>query len=301
MKKLIYIILAFNCFVFYAQVFVVVDSQTKELLPFAGIVIDNEGFYTNENGRFTIKENSKTLKINHLGYEDFSSGIKDVKDTVFLIPKSILINEVTISHNNNKIQKIGYLKKSKYSVGLLSPKVENIIVIMPTNSAITGSFVEKIEFPLDKFKLYNKKDKLYKNTPAVVRINIYTVKNNLPKEQIFSSKPIKFIMSDKEIVSVDVSNEMIKLPKEGLCFGIEMIGKIDENGEFVEENAYTRPIFTHQSSKDYEAVTYRTNSILKKEEEYYPVNDINPYLTRDIKNYKPQDYNLAIGLTIRKQ
>lgn len=301
MKKLIYIILTFNCFVFYAQEFIVVDSLTKEPLPFTSIVIDNEGFYTNENGRFTIKENSKTLKITHLGYEDFSSDIKDVKDTVFLIPKSILINEITISRDNKEIQKIGYLKKSKYSIGLLSSKGEDIIVITPTNSAITGNYIEKIEFPLNKFKLHNKKDKLYKNAPAVVRINIYTVENNLPKEKIFSSEPVKFIMSDKEMISVDVSEEMIQLPENGLCFGIEMIGRVDSNGEFVEENAHTRPIFTDQSSKDYKAITYRTNSILKKKEEYYPVNNINPYLMRDIKNYKPQDFNLAIGLTIRKQ
>jgi len=299
MKKLIYIILVFSCCVFYAQEFIVLDSLTKESLPFSNIIIDNKGFYTNENGRFSIKENSKAIEISHLGYKNFSSDIRKIKDTIFLIPKPIIIKEVIISSDNNeKIQKIGYLKKTKYSIGLLSSKEENIIVIVPTNSAIIDNYIEKVEFPLNKFKLYNKKDKLYKNVPAVIRINIYTVENNLPKERIFSSKPIKFIMSEKEVISVDISEEMIKLPKNGLSFGIEMIGRVNNNGEFIEENAHTRPIFTDQLSKDYKAVTYRTS--LKEKEEYYPVNDINPYLMRDIKKYKPQNYNLAIGLVIKK-
>lgn len=283
---------------FYSQTCEVRDFLTKESLPFATIILDNEnGVYTNENGMFQLDNKYKSIRISYVGYEDYNAEIKDLKDTIFLKPISYNIEEVTITNNKNPPKKIGYLKNSMKKCGTslpLSPKGEQIIVLTPTNKDIIDSYIEKVEFPLDKVKHYNKTDKLYKNAPAVVRINIYTVENNLPKQQIFSSKPIKFIMSDKEIVSVDVSEEMIKIPEQGLSFGIEMIGRINENGEFVEENSYTRPLLTNQSSKDYKAVTYRTNSILKKESEYYPMNDINQHSICK----ETQDYNLAIGLII---
>jgi len=300
MRKTVLIFFILKSLLFYSQTCEVRDFLTKESLPFATIILDNEnGVYTNENGMFQLDNKYKSIRISYVGYEDYNAEIKDLKDTIFLKPISYNIEEVTITNNKNPPKKIGYLKNSMKKCGTslpLSPKGEQIIVLTPTNKDIIDSYIEKVEFPLNKVKHYNKTDKLYKNAPAVVRINIYTVENNLPKQQIFSSKPIKFIMSDKEIVSVDVSEEMIKIPEQGLCFGIEMIGRINENGEFVEENSYTRPLLTNQSSKDYKAVTYQTNSILKKESEYYPMNDINQHSICK----ETQDYNLAIGLIISK-
>src|SRR5690606_28125927 len=142
-----------------------------------------------------------------------------------------------------------------------------------------------VEFPLRKIKFYNETDKLFKNAPAVVRVNIYTTKNKLPDQKIFSSEPIKFIMSNKELIKVDISSEMIRFSEEGLCFGIEMIGRVNQDGEFVEENSYARPLLTNQSSKDYKAITYLTNSILKQTQTYHPINNINEY-----SSCKPQDY-----------
>ncbi len=296
-----YIFLIFCFYIGYSQTYVVVDSQTKESLSFATIVFDDmEGVYTNENGKFQLDNKYKSVKISYLGYEDFTTKIENLKDTIFLNPITYTIDEITITNNKIPLEKIGYLKKGKSGkiIGSfpIRPKGELIINIIP-NTEHTDSYIEKIEFPLNKIKNYNKTDKLYKNAPAVVRINIYTFE----KEKIFSSKPIKFIMSDKEIVSVDVSEEMIQLSEKGLYFGIEMIGRINENGEFVEENSYARPLLTNQISKDYKAVTYSTENSILKEKEYYPINNINQHLSRDIKNYKYQDYNLAIGLIIRKQ
>lgn len=305
MKKVVLIFFLLKNLSFYSQTCEVKDFLTKEPLPFANIIFDKiEGIYTDENGKFLLNNSYKSIKISYVGYESYTAKVETLKDTIFLKPIIYNIEEVTITNSKNSLEKIGFLKSKgikNIKSTPLNPKSEQIIVVLPINETIINSYVENIEFPLNKVKHYNKTDRLYKNAPAVIRINVYTVENNLPKEKIFSSEPIKFIMSNKEIVSVDVSEKMIILPEQGLSFGIEMIGRINDNGEFVEEKSYARPLLTNQSSKDYKAVTYLTNSILKKEEEYYPVNNINPYLMRDIKNYKPQDYNLAIGLTIRKQ
>lgn len=300
MKILLNITILMMVHFVYSQNFIVVDSLTKEPLPYATIKTENGGVYTNENGIFLLNEKTKEVQISYMGYYDFISDVTNLKDSVFLTPKTIILKEITIAKNNSSSQKIGFLKKAKQITSLpLNPKGEIIICLVP-NPKYINSYIEQIEFPLNRVKHYNKKDKLYKNAPAVVRINIYTLENNLPKEKIYSSVPIKFIMSEREKILLDLSDEMIQLTENGVCFGIEMIGRINDKGEFVEENSYTRPILTDQESKEYKAITYSTSSILKSKNELYPINKINENLVRDIKKYKPQNYNLAIGLVIKK-
>jgi hypothetical protein len=299
MKNVIQLILLLNGLWSYSQTFVVADSLTQEPLAFATVVLDEKKMlYSNEKGVFLLESKYKSVSVSFMGYEDFASEIRNLNDTIFLKPKTFLLDKVSITNNKNIFHKIGFLKHTmkKCITNLpLSPKREQLIVIIPTNDDIIDSYLEKIEFPLYKIKHYNKTDKLYKNAPAVLRINIYTVKDDLPDQKIFSSEPIKFIMSNKELIQLDISGEMIQLPQEGLCFGIEMIGRVNQDGEFVEENSYARPLLTNQSSKDYKAITYLTNSILKQTQTYHPINNINEF-----PSCKPQDYNLAIGLTLRK-
>lgn len=299
MKNVIQLILLLNGLLTYSQTFVVADSLTQEPLAFATIVLDEkEMLYSNEKGVFLLESKYKSVSVSFMGYEDFASEIRNLNDTIFLKPKTFLLDKVSITNNENTFHKVGFLKHTmkKCITDLpLSPKKEQLIVIIPTNDDIIDSYLEKIEFPLYKIKHFNERDKLYKNAPAVLRINIYTVKDDLPDQKIFSSEPIKFIMSNKELIQLNISDEMIQLSQEGLCFGIEMIGRVNQDGEFIEENSYARPLLTNQSSKDYKAITYLTNSILKKTKDYHPINNINEY-----SYCKPQDYNLAIGLTLRK-
>src|SRR5690606_7354005 len=225
MKKILFLYFLSICYLGYPQTFVVADSLTKAPLAFATVILDEkEMLYSNEKGVFAVQNHFENITVTYLGYDDFTSKKQQLKDTIFLSPKPFDLEEVTITNHSTHIQKIGYLKKAKPIRSLpLSPKNEFVIKIIPKSDYV-NSYIEIVEFPLAKVKNYNETDKLYKNAPAVVRVNIYTVKNELPYQKIFSSEPIKFIMSDKEMITVDISREMIQLPEEGLCFGIEMIG-----------------------------------------------------------------------------
>jgi len=198
--------------------------------------------------------------------------------------------------------KIGYLKRIKGPKCLTNFPIhqgqEQIIVLKPTKNTIINNIIEKIEFPLAKSKFYNKTDKLYKNVYVLAKIRIYTIENDLPGKEIFSSEPIAFLMHKKGFISVNIAKKEIVLPKEGLCFGIEMVGKVNENGETVEDKkVHARPFLTSQPSDDYSAVTYYRTNRNDNQVEYYSINDgmkrIPDY------NCSVQDYNLAIGLVFR--
>lgn len=299
MKKTIQLFFLLNCCLNYAQTIVVVDSLTKEPLAFATIVLDEkEMLYSNEKGVFTLKNNFENMTISYLGYDDFTSKKQHLKDTIFLSPKPFELQEVTITNHNVPLQKIGYLKRAKLLYSLpIPPKTELVICITPIEKHI-NSYIETVEFPLRKIKFYNETDKLYKNVPAVVRVNIYTTKNKLPDQKIFSSEPIKFIMSNKELIKVDISSEMIRFSEEGLCFGIEMIGRISQDGEFVEENSYAEPIFTDKNSSDYTAQTY--HNVFLGNDNLYDMNDFfNEQAFKILKKHTYRNYNLAIGLTLK--
>ncbi len=299
MKKILFFYFLSIWCLSYSQTFVVADSLTKEPLAFATVVLDEkEMLYSNEKGAFTVKNNFENVTVTYLGYNDFTSKKLLLKDTIFLSPKPFELQEVTITNHNTPLQKIGYLKRAKLLYSLpIRPKTELVICITPNEKHI-NSYIETIEFPLRKIKFYNETDKLYKNVPAVVRVNIYTVKNKLPDQKIFSSEPIKFIMSNKELIKVDISSEMIQLPEEGLCFGIEMIGRINQDGEFVVENSYASAIFTDKDSPDYTAQTY--HNVFLGNDNLYDMNDFfNEQAFKILKKHTYRNYNLAIGLTLK--
>lgn len=299
MKKILFLYFLSIWCLSYSQTFVVADSLTKEPLAFATVVLDEkEMLYSNEKGAFTVKNNFENITVTYLGYNDFVSERKLLKDTIFLNPKPFELQEVIITNQDNRLYKIGYLKRAKllYSYPV-QPKTELVICITPIEKHI-NSYIETIEFPLRKIKFYNDTDKLYKNVPAVVRVNIYTVKNKLPDQKIFSSEPIKFIMSNKELIKVDISSEMIRFSEEGLCFGIEMIGRVNQDGEFVEENSYVEPIFTDKNSPDYTAQTY--HNVFLGNDNLYDMNDFfNEQAFKILKKHTYRNYNLAIGLTLK--
>lgn len=279
----------------FAQNFHVLDSITKEPLSFAIIKTSTGGFYTDEAGKFNYKTN-ELIEVYYLGYKDKVVNTRTTKDTILLIPKIITLNEVIIN-SNQQLSKIGFLNHSATMSNYpVNPKNEILICIYSDNKYV-GSYIQSIYIPLNKIKHYNKTDKLYKNAPGVFRINIYEIENNLPGNKIYNSKPIKFIMSEREKIEFDLSDNMIMLPKEGLAFGLEMIGRVDNNGNFIEDNSYMRPLLTDIVSPDYSAITYK-REIFSKENKFYPINEVNQYLARDLKNYKYKDYNLAIGLTL---
>lgn len=135
---------------------------------------------------------------------------------------------------------------------------------------------------------------------SIVRINIYTTDaHNLPKDKIYSSAPIRYLPSKDKLITVYLKDEAIQITESGLCFGLEYIGMIYENGKFSSLLSYLRPVIIEEPSTDYQAVTYLTNSAFKRKNYFYPINDSFNDI-KDSRNTSPQNYNLAISLTISK-
>ena len=82
-----------------AQTIIVKDSITHEAVPFVSVNFGNDtGGYTDENGAIAIPNEAAQIRLSHICYETKSiSKITADLQTIFLVPKSINLDEVAIS------------------------------------------------------------------------------------------------------------------------------------------------------------------------------------------------------------
>ena len=87
-----------------SQTIIVKDSITNESIPFVSVYFGNDtGGYTDENGKITIPNEAEQIWLSHICYETKSiSKITADPQTIFLIPKSIHLDEVAISAKTPK-------------------------------------------------------------------------------------------------------------------------------------------------------------------------------------------------------
>ena len=98
-----------------AQTIIVKDSITNESIPFVSVYFGNEfGGYTDEQGSIAIPNEVEQIRLSHICYESKSiANVTADAQTIFLIPKSIHLDEVAISAKapkRIKTTEVGLLK-----------------------------------------------------------------------------------------------------------------------------------------------------------------------------------------------
>lgn len=85
---------------------VVVDKTTKQPIPYVSIYTKNAdlvlGSMSNEQGQFEIDFSFNTLFLSHINYGKVEIKKENVQDTIFLIPTSVLLNEVVVNKRQPK-------------------------------------------------------------------------------------------------------------------------------------------------------------------------------------------------------
>ena len=98
------------------QRFFVKDSLTQDPVAFTSVWFENDtGGYTNESGMIVIPEGTKQIRLSHICYETKSISIVDCsRNTVLLVPKSVILEDVCISAKSPKRMKtttVGMIKE----------------------------------------------------------------------------------------------------------------------------------------------------------------------------------------------
>lgn len=225
MKKMIPIIIFLISNPCFSQLkSVIIDSETKEKIPYVNIWVENEniGTTSNEQGEFELQiESPKIISFSAIGFETRkipSDSIKNITELKHVITK---LEEVVIK--SNKLSQelvIGEFKKSKI----------NNYFVCSGNPWISARFFEyKDEYEsipyLKKVRILtrsNVKDSKF-------NIRLYSInKNGEPGNYIYQQNIIGIAKKGKKITEVDLSELSIVFPETGFFIALEWL-IIDEN------------------------------------------------------------------------
>ncbi len=130
------------------------DSLTQEPIAYTSVWFGNEaGGYTDESGMIEIPEGTKQIRLSHICYEtkNIAKVTPDLQ-TIFLVPKSINLNEVAISAKTPK-------RIKTTEVGLMKTKTQTkhkgangfeMALFIPYDSTWTGTpYIHSILASLD--------------------------------------------------------------------------------------------------------------------------------------------------------
>ena len=220
-----------------AQNFIVLDSKTKDRIPYAAIQFPETkfGFYTSDMGNFSLQniKKSDNIVISSLGYFTLRTAIKKLKDSIFLTPSTSKLDEVIILSKPKSYKKIGFIKKS--NSGWFGTQGLQLGILVKVEQKYIGNYIDKIIIPFRK-KMHGIKEYNYK---SVFKLSVFSVKDNKPDVSLLETPiMIKLNNLSDELIEINVSNEYIKLKDTGFFLCIEQIGELNKKNIVISKNRF---------------------------------------------------------------
>ncbi|MGZ3754675.1 MAG: carboxypeptidase-like regulatory domain-containing protein [Mucilaginibacter sp.] len=180
------------------------DAKTGEKLPFVnvGIVGKGVGTVTDNDGGFNISVGNNatdSLKLSMIGYQPQLFAIGDIiKHTesleVKLIPTNKQLKEVKITNHKYQQRILGNTTRSKSTnAGFTSNNLGNEI----------GEII-KIKRSPTWLKEFNASISQNASDSVMLRLNIYSVKDGLPDQNLLQQNILVTVMKDQDIIKIDL-------------------------------------------------------------------------------------------------
>ena len=243
-KRIFIIIILIYSFGFSQLKSVVIDSITKEKIPYVNIWVENEdiGATSDEEGKFELKVYTpKNIVFSAIGFKTRIIKSDQIKDLVQLYPQLTDLKEVVI-----KVRKL----TREFTIGKFKKSKINSYFGCGTKPWMTARFFNY------------KKD--YKNTPFINNITLLTnsdVKNSKfnirlydvndrdePEGYIYDGNIIGVARKGKRTTEIDISKLNIKFPKKGFFVSVEWL--------IIEANRHESTYTTEGSKKKHIRVSY---------------------------------------------
>ncbi len=296
MKNILLLIMLIASYFATAQNIIVYDSVNNLSLPYMAIQFGDNGIYTDDKGSFNLNDiTNDSLQIDIFGYNKLLLAKNNLKDTIYLEPKTQLLDEVIITNKKTEIN-IKQSKRTKmYGCWSISKETEIISMFKP-NKKIENTLIKELSFGFNKLGKFDFPEGKITKPEVVVRINIYTIEDGIIKDKIYSNLKIIDVLK-KDNVVLNIEEEGIYFSEEGLGFGIEFIKYVNNDPKNPKN---IRPALTKEEYKDFKA-----NTILR-----FPLNKNQPILQLNkllndghfdlTKKHKDFKRNLMIGFKLVK-
>jgi hypothetical protein len=248
-------VICFYLFIFFLslkvngqnKIFYVKDKGSKKIVSNVNIDLLNGNFTSSDNtGKIIIKNSIKKILLSHVGFENLLLETKDIRDTVFMLNKTINLNEVLISSKKQKkkliFPKRGIGNISTKNIGTNTPLHVNEMraVFIPNENKTQEKWISKIiikptnyniMYPDSVSKLVVQKEAKY----APFKVNLYTSDTiiGIPKNPIFEKEFEVKLEKGSEYVNINLENEKIIFPDDGIFIVISSFSK-----DYYKSNGY---------------------------------------------------------------
>ncbi len=174
----------------YGQTLIIKDFNSKDIIPYAQVLIDDKIISSNYEGKIFLRgvKSESKLTIKNLGYKDLNLKIPKKDTTIFLEYNVITLGEVIVNNSDEQFSIIGNYKKRTINtfVNHNSSFDNEFMVVNKTN---THDQITALYF-------YVTKENAYKNSEQIGPIEIVFFNENnkgLPSD----NNPINSIVVSK--------------------------------------------------------------------------------------------------------
>lgn len=218
-KSFVIMLLLTSNFIFSQLKGVIINSETKEKIPYVNIWVENEsiGTTSNENGEFTLDiSRGEFLILSSLGYENKRIEISTTSNSISLNPKVTELDEVIVN----------------------STKQITELVIGEFNDSEVGYYYASLDKPEIKARFFSF-DSIYSKTPylkklkfriysnirnAKFNVRLYSIgKNGEPKNPLYEKNIIGTVKKGTKNIELDLSDLDITFPESGLFVSYEWL------------------------------------------------------------------------------
>lgn len=243
-KSFVILLLLSSNFIFSQLKGVIINSETKEKIPYVNIWVENLsiGTTSNEEGEFSLNvDNSKTILFSALGFETKKTKSNSIQMIVELKPQITELKEIVVKSKKLTRQLgIGEFEQSKI----------NHYFACGTTPWIAARYFDYKESYnntpfLKKIRLLTKSDV----KDSKFNIRLYGVnENGEPENYIYDENIIGIAKKGKKITEIDISDLNIQFPEKGFFISIEWL--------IIESNKYEYTYTMKGSKKKLLGISY---------------------------------------------
>lgn len=226
------------------------DVQTRYPVSYATVSFNNgNGLFANDEGEFVFTKklypDVDTLYISALGYKDLKIATLNLPDTILMDTETNTLDEVLITAKIDRKFKVEnikpYLDDDYYHCWL--PTIESEIAVYFNNPDTDLKKITKVHFPItleskdwDKRKRSNADKKPFS---TLFKVKFYNSENGYPGKEI-SYRNIVFRTTEKDgdKFTLNVEDEDIFIPKNGVFISLQVLGYTDNNGKLLSNKKY---------------------------------------------------------------
>lgn len=229
---------------------IILDSLSYKPIQFANIkyLKSEYGTFSDSLGLFNFnKKVSEKVLISVLGYENKIIFNKNIKDTILLRPKTIVLDEISI--NTNSKQNYGYHTKNGKYIGSFIKRAVIAVYIKNENPNIK-KLIHSLNFKIKKRGKFL----------SIVRPHLYSVnqKTNMPDKDLLDYNLLfKQQKRGKSTINIDINDKYIIFPKEGFFIALEWVGNTEDiDFSFSEKKSNGNNISTVMTSFNNEKIIW---------------------------------------------